>query len=251
MYPTDAASIRWRYFLDLPDLITCVVVGIALLITNLCMSVDPLYVPPNDSTSSFPFPGKSTIPTVWLIVMVFGIGIVVIIAFFFLSRRFPSIFRTFNPFAALWGLVTIVLFTSFVTEIFKNYVGRARPDIYAACGENATMEMCQEKFGSRDGADQFKSWPSGHSSTAMSGFSCVTFFGQKVVRCKWMAVSVLWGLFIILAIFVGATRIRDFRHRADDVLAGLFIGFVVSIVLWSRFSKRIFGKEKAEILPGP
>ena len=243
MYPDAGDSIKWKYFLDIPDMITCIVVGIILAIVNFTMPVEPLFTPPNDSGSSFPYPGKSTIPTIWCGVIVFGFGIVEIIVFFFLARKCQSAFRQFNPFAALWGLILVVLVTLLVTTIFKNFVGRGRPDLYAACGPEGTIDACKAKLGSRDGEDEFKSWPSGHSSTAMSGLAYVTFLGQKVVKTKMMFVSVLWSMCIVLAVYVGATRIRDYRHRPDDVIAGLFIGFVFAWVLWTRFSKRVFGKE--------
>lgn len=242
MFWEEDQPIQWKEFLDLQGLYTALGIGVVLAICVFVMKVDPLYIPPNDSNSAFPHPGHSTIPTVWCGVIVFVVALVVIAVFFFLSRKFPQIFRKFNPFSAAWSGVNIVLTTLVVTYIFKNYVGRARPDVYAVCGENANMEQCKQKIG-KEAEDEWKSWPSGHSSVAMSGLSFVTFFGIKVVRSNQMWIVVLWSGFMMLALYIAATRIRDFRHHPDDVLAGLVFGFMFSHVLWSKFQKRVFMKE--------
>jgi membrane-associated phospholipid phosphatase len=107
--------------------------------------------------------------------------------------------------------------------LFKGFVGLARPDLYAQCGYNATFAECKEKIGhAADNA--FKSWPSGHSSIAMSGFLFPALFGQRLVKVKQLWVSVLFSAFIVFAFYLATTRVKDFRHHTDDVLAGFFIG---------------------------
>jgi phosphatidate phosphatase len=125
--------------------------------------------------------------------------------------------------------------------LLKDFVGRPRPDIYARCGYNATFEQCKAAIG--DGAeDAFKSWPSGHSSTAMFGglFAGLVFRG--IVASDHLWVAVLGAAFSLLGFWVGATRIRDYRHHPDDVLAGLFVGWVCTYSVWVRAKKRVFAR---------
>lgn len=230
---------KWRVFLAIDDLLTTIVVGIVCAIVSLVPHVNPLYVPANDSNSAFPHNENSTVPTIWLNIITFGCDAVIIVVFFFLQKRFPMWFRTFNPFAAAWSAITVVLMTVAVTEVFKVYVGRARPDIYSVCGNNVNFEECKKTL-PKEIEDQYKSWPSGHSSIAMSGLSYIALFGIKLMKTTTMWATVIWSGFIMLAIYIGATRIVDFRHHTDDVLAGLFIGFLWSVILWSKLKKRIF-----------
>jgi diacylglycerol diphosphate phosphatase / phosphatidate phosphatase len=74
------------------------------------------------------------------------------------------------------GLLVSVLLTGFLTEIIKVGVGRPRPDLIARCkpldgtpdSELITFEACSETD-YHTLHDGFKSFPSGHSSTAWAG----------------------------------------------------------------------------------
>lgn len=234
----------WRFF-DPLSLVTVVILGIICAICTFVPYVNPLFVPSGDSNSSFPHK-DSTIPTLWLNIVVFGCNCVVIVLLFILKRRFPKQLQQFRLFTAIWGLIAVVLTTTVITELSKVYVGRARPDAYDVCGDNVNFHECRDKLPNKI-EDEYKSWPSGHSSIAMSGLAYLTFFGIEVMRSTVMWIPVLWTGFIMLAIYIGSTRIRDFRHHPDDVLVGLFIGFVWSVVMWSKLKKRIFVKCEAEM----
>ena len=226
--------------IDVPNLI-CAIVCAVLWGVSTQTKPNPLYVPANDSLSSFP---KRDAGLPFTIVTVFVAAAQTVLAFgsYFLSARYPTILRQCKPFTAIWICLTCFCFTGFVTNIFKDYVGRARPDFYAYCGAGATYETCQDKD-HRD--EEFRSWPSGHSSGSMSGGLFLTLFAQKVVRIQMAWVSVVSCVFVCLAVYVGCTRIIGFRHHPDDVMAGLFLGYVVTSVIWSRNWKDLFVEEPA------
>ena len=77
--------INWLKTVDIPNLVCMVVTIIAFIAANY-VPVKQLYVPENDSLSSFPYPGKEKISTIVCAVIVIIIGIVMIVVFFLLSK---------------------------------------------------------------------------------------------------------------------------------------------------------------------
>jgi phosphatidate phosphatase len=234
----------WLVMLDIYGLLTAVGIVIMTLIFHFAVSLDPLYVPENDSLSNFPYPGKSTISATVCWIAVAVIDAVVLIAAYLLSFWRPHLFHRFNFFTAVWCALSTVLMVTFVTEWLKSVVGRPRPDIYARCGPNSNYSVCDKVIG-KDSKDEFKSWPSGHSSVSMSGTLFAVLFCQKLIWTRQVWSQILPLLLLLFPFYVGATRIRDFRHHPDDVIAGFFIGFVFTIVIWRRVYKRIFWRERA------
>lgn len=238
--------VDWIKIFD-PINIIPAVVSIVLWSVATYFKLKPLYVPPYDSLSQFPKKGKNTVHNSHVIIINFAILIVLIIAFTLLNFKCSKkIFRSFSPFTAIYAMVTAVCLTGFFTNVLKMYVGRARPDMYAYCGsQTAQYETCTNIKKSKQ-KGEFVSWPSGHSSNAMSGclFNCL--FLQKAISVRKLWWTTFCSLFLFGAIYVACSRVRDYRHHTDDVLAGLFIGFVVTIFVWQRSYKDIFFKRKNE-----
>ena len=225
---------------DLPNMICAIVCG-GLWLMSTYTTPTPLYIPPNDSLSSFP---KRDVGLPYTYVTIgFCVGLAALVAVsYFLSSRYPTLLRQCRPFTTIWIGLTCFCLTGFITNIFKDFVGRARPDFYAYCGEGATYETCQDKA-HRD--EEFRSWPSGHSSGSMSGAIFLAFFAQKAVRLQAAWVSVAASIFICAAFYVGSTRIIGFRHHPDDVIAGLFLGYVVTSLVWQKTQEDLFEQDPA------
>lgn len=236
---------NWVKIFDIPNFVTAVVLVI-IFVALLFLPVNQLYVPPNDSLSDFPHKEKSTISTALVIVIVVVLGLAFDIIFFFLSYKWPSIFRPFAPFTNAWVMISTLAAANICVNIFKCYVGRARPDFYALCGRDGSIKNCPGVKESKV-KDEFKSWPSGHSVTAMSGCLYLAYFTQKVFKSRNLYSSILPILLIILAVYIGSTRIRDFKHHPDDVIAGFFIGALFTDVIWRRCYKIIFPKDHEKI----
>ena len=238
----ETEKINWLKTVDIPNLVCMVVTVIAFIAANY-VPVKQLYVPENDSLSSFPYPGKEQISTIVCAVIVIVVGLVVIIGFFFLSLKFKRFFNQLNPFTAVYTFITVIAVTNVCVNIFKSYVGRPRPDLYARCGIDGSIDNCPGQT-KKVAKDEFKSFPSGHSATAMSGLLFIALFVQKCVKTRKLWVTTLCFLFILLAFYIGATRIRVCRHHTDDDLAGFFVGFLFCYIIWWRTYKEIFPKLK-------
>ncbi|EAY06875.1 PAP2 superfamily protein [Trichomonas vaginalis G3] len=248
MIEIDERDPLWKrilYFIDYQDMIISI---LALAVWLGLSTIEPnyLYIPENDGDSNYPMK-KSQIPFLLLSFIVFGGFNLIFIGLYFLARRYPKYFCRFDLFPVAWGLVFAISMSNIFVNVPKSYVGRARPDIYARCGVKNLTECPQKIL-----KEEHKSWPSGHSSTAMSATIYMAAFFIKFLYAKPYAI-IFSALFALFGIYVGATRIVDFRHHPDDVLAGLFIGFIAAYIVWENLSTKIFieSNQKDETLPLP
>ena len=223
-------------------IVSCIFFGITALVKP-----DPLYFPPNDSNSAFPHAEKNALPSLVMGILLAVVAIIIIVAAYFLRKFFPQHFRSFKLITVVWGLLACEGISNTCVGIFKNMVGRPRPDIFAVCGLNVTSDPSScPQLTKTEFYDQFRSWPSGHSSTAMSGFLFLALFLQNLFVSEQMWTSAISSLLILLAFYCGSTRIRDFKHHPDDVIAGFFTGFVFTYIIWNRIKKEIFQFEESE-----
>lgn len=227
--------------LDIPNFVGAVIAAVLWVISKFCVPQFKLYVPPNDSLSNFPKKvGKDLVPFNPMITGIIISQFLLVFLVYFLSKKFPKILKEFNPFTAFYIGIIIFSFNNFATNIIKGYVGRARPDLYGHCGENSNHLTCNKK-------EEFRSWPSGHSSASMSGTLYPCLFLQKVVKTRNSIWIIVCCMLPIISLYVGGSRIRDFRHHPDDVLAGLFLGAFITFIFWIRTYKTIFLKKINDI----
>lgn len=147
--------------------------------------------------------------------------------------------------AGLLGIVVSHAFALTATTIVKVCVGRPRPDFLNRCqpmagAQNrtpfglATERVCTTDVNSHLIQDGFRSFPSGHSSTAFAGLTFLTLWlaGKFHLwqRSRGNAFFA-WLLFIPMlgATLIAVSRTMDYRHHATDVIAGGLLGFVIAL----------------------
>jgi diacylglycerol diphosphate phosphatase/phosphatidate phosphatase len=143
-----------------------------------------------------------------------------------------------------------MLLTSFVTDLIKNAVGRPRPDLISRCKPAdgtpdhilVSFEVCTENDHHRL-HDGWRSFPSGHSSFAFSGFGFLALFlaGQMhVFRPEGDLVRGLLALAPLLAAaLIAISRCEDYRHDVYDVTCGSILGMVIAYWSYRRFYPRL------------
>jgi diacylglycerol diphosphate phosphatase/phosphatidate phosphatase len=154
----------------------------------------------------------------------------------------------------LLGLCLSLLTTSFLTDIFKNAIGRPRPDLIARCKPDpstphntlVTIDVCTEKDGHllQDG---WRSYPSGHSSFAFAGLGWLSLFLASQTHCLRPRASHITVL-LCLAPLVGAaliaiSRLEDYRHDVFDVVSGSVLGAVVTTFNWRRYFPSLWASD--------
>ncbi len=152
------------------------------------------------------------------------------------------------------GLVTSVALALFITVSVKLMVGRPRPDFLARCfypGE-IPEPMTWVKPGLpgpctnpdpsvvREGR---KSFPSGHSSLAFSGWVYLALFLYDFLGAFLPPVGneggQVWTLFVATmptlgAVLVGCSRVSDYWHHPTDVMAGAALGTLCAFLSYAQ-----------------
>lgn len=146
---------------------------------------------------------------------------------------------------AVLGLLFAVLLTAVITDAIKDAIGQPRPDFFWRCfpdGNGVFNETTGEMIchgDSRVIREGHKSFPSGHTSWSFAGLGFlamylgdkVKFFDQRGQVGKFMIVSAP----LMLATFVGISRIDDYVHRWQDVFVGALLGLCMALVFYKLF----------------
>lgn len=144
------------------------------------------------------------------------------------------------------GLAVTIFTTALLTDIFKNLIGRPRPDLIARCSpmettplhQLVTIDVCTETRHHRL-HDGWRSFPSGHSSFAFSGLGWLALFlasQTSSFRPGTSFASVLLCLLPLLgASAIAISRLEDYRHDVGDVLCGAALGFLIAYANWRRY----------------
>mmetsp|Transcript_15459 Transcript_15459/g.30528 ORF Transcript_15459/g.30528 Transcript_15459/m.30528 type:complete len:302 (-) Transcript_15459:440-1345(-) len=137
----------------------------------------------------------------------------------------------------------------FVTTVAKKQAGRPRPNFYAMCKWNTTapgVEGCTA--GPHGEWESRQSFPSGHSSFAFSGMMFLALFlldkVQLLARKRKIPIALPLNIAQLaaclpvgLAMWVAITRVVDFWHNYDDILAGSVLGTMCAYQAWVQRSR--------------
>ncbi|KAK9455811.1 phosphatidic acid phosphatase type 2/haloperoxidase [Dipodascopsis uninucleata] len=139
---------------------------------------------------------------------------------------------------AILGLALSVTVSIVIVTSLKQIVGRPRPDSISRCKPEAgahdaspyglsSIEICTQT--DKSILDEgFRSWPSGHSSTAFAGlFYLSLYLAGKLSLFD--NKGEVWKTVIVISPSLGAaaiacTRILDHRHHGSDAVTGSLMG---------------------------
>ncbi|KAF7195538.1 Diacylglycerol pyrophosphate phosphatase 1 [Pseudocercospora fuligena] len=195
----------------------------------------------DDPRISHPHAEIERVPVVWLFVYAGIVPLALIVAWAALAR--PSLHKAH---VTILGLIISILATTFLTDIFKDAIGRPRPDLIARCKPEAsaphdrlvTVDVCTE---TRHHVlhDGWRSYPSGHSSFAFSGLGWLALLlasQTHLLRPRASFGVVLICMIPLLgACLIAISRLEDYRHDVFDVVSGSLLGFLVALLNWRRY----------------
>lgn len=211
----------------------------------------------DDESLKYPFIKNDTVTVLDLALIVLVVPFITIIIseilfYRLMNKKYPLqnvdfILHTLSILSD-WFLATCISFIT--TNFIKAMVGRYRPMFMDACKPNidcnlpayqgkyiTNFECLEEQWP----LEQLrKSFPSGHSSESMVAMTYIALYLNKRYKrfnfCRFLIV-ILQLIFILISIFVGLSRIQDFRHHWSDVLAGFLLGSMIALI-----STRLTGK---------
>ncbi|XP_036971015.1 phospholipid phosphatase 2b isoform X2 [Acanthopagrus latus] len=146
----------------------------------------------------------------------------------------------FNQYvAALYKVVGTFLFGAAVsqslTDLAKYTIGRPRPNFMAVCSPKVCKGYMQEinctgKL--QDVTESRLSFYSGHSSFGMYCMLFLALYVQARLSAKWARLlrPTIQFFLVAFAVYVGYTRVSDYKHHWSDVLVGLLQGALVAVL---------------------
>ncbi|XP_036384100.1 phospholipid phosphatase 1-like isoform X2 [Megalops cyprinoides] len=148
-----------------------------------------------------------------------------------------------------------------LTDIAKYSIGRLRPHFLDVCrpvSVNCTAGGYIENFtcaGDKKMVNEARlSFYSGHSSFSMYCMLFLALYIQARLQTEWARLlrPTLQFFLIAASVYVGLSRVSDYKHHWSDVLTGLIQGALMAIlivVFVSDFFKKSVEPEKEEEIP--
>uniref|UniRef100_A0A8B9VZQ6 Phospholipid phosphatase 2 n=1 Tax=Anas zonorhyncha TaxID=75864 RepID=A0A8B9VZQ6_9AVES len=150
-----------------------------------------------------------------------------------------------NYLAALYKVVGTFLFggaiSQSLTDLAKYMIGRLRPNFLAVCNPDWSRVNCSTyvqlenicRGEGRDVTESRLSFYSGHSSFGMYCMMFLALYVQARLVGKWARLlrPTIQFFLIAFAIYVGYTRVSDYKHHWSDVLAGLLQGALIAVLI--------------------
>lgn len=147
----------------------------------------------------------------------------------------------FDFILVLVGHSGCIIVANILSNIIKLQVGRPRPDFFAVLGIQANSETAMpDDMPVKNYIECFKSFPSGHTTSASCGTLFLVLFLQHGINSNQFTVFFLKLLPLLYAFYIGAMRITEHRHHIEDVLAGMIIGFIIPGCFFAGQHDRIF-----------
>ena len=201
-----------------------------------------LFVPKRDPRCSYPHYDSGIKEFTNLIICVIVPYVVYIIMYAIIKAK--GLLSGMVPFDFIYALVGhggCVIMANIVANILKLQVGRPRPDFFAVLGVQANSETgIPDDMTVKAYQECFKSFPSGHTTTACCGTLFLVLFLQSGVISNQFTVFFLKCVPLMYAFYIGAMRITEHRHHFEDVLAGMVIGFLFPVVFFLGQHDRLF-----------
>ncbi|KAJ7993948.1 hypothetical protein DPEC_G00259970 [Dallia pectoralis] len=194
--------------------------------------------PLKDDTISYQLLGGVMIPLI-LIVVVGGecLGV-----YFTRVRTKSSLGTNYvaRNYKAVGSFVFGVAASLSLTDIAKYSIGRLRPNFLAVCkpvwdGIDCKSEIYIEQFtctGDKTMVDESRiSFYSGHASFSMYCMLFLALYIQARLQTRWARLlrPTIQFFLISASVYVGLTRISDYKHHWSDVLTGFLQGVIIAI----------------------
>jgi len=200
-------------------------------------------IPKSEAT----FPG----PKLWFVSLwiPFCVSVILGAVFPLVVSTLPNNTPLHNVHAGVCTILVAIGLSELVTQTFKIYVGRLRPNFYQMCGFDTSTLACTN--GDEMEMESRMSFPSGHSSLSFCGMMVLTLFligrvglGRSIVpktaRGKGKALLLLSCSPLLLSFWIATSRLTDNWHHPSDILAGSALGSICGMISYHLFFPHVF-----------
>ncbi|XP_068105336.1 phospholipid phosphatase 1 isoform X2 [Hyperolius riggenbachi] len=230
------------------DIVCLVLAGLPFAILNVKHSSFKRGFFCNDDSIRYPYK-EDTISYELLAAVVIPISILIIILGEALSVYYNHLqsngFIRNHYVATLYKAIGTFIFGAAVsqslTDIAKYTIGRLRPHFLDVCKPDWSKINCSAGYivdfvcqGDAVKANEARlSFYSGHSSFSMYCMLFLALYLQSRMRGDWARLlrpTIQFGL-VAVSIYVGLSRVSDYKHHWSDVLVGLIQGAIVAVLI--------------------
>ncbi|XP_072991177.1 lipid phosphate phosphatase 2-like isoform X1 [Typha latifolia] len=190
--------------------------------------------------TDFKYPHKSNTIPFWAVLIIAVVLPLVIFITLYLYRK--DVYDLHN---ATLGILFSWLITGIITDAIKIAVGRPRPDFFWRCfpdGKELYDQVTGNVICHGDSLlikNGHKSFPSGHTSCSFAGLGFLALYLSGKIKAfdrrGHVAKLCIVLLPLLLASLVGISRLDDYRHHWEDVLAGGLLGSIVATFCYLQF----------------
>ncbi|XP_051524508.1 phospholipid phosphatase 1 [Myxocyprinus asiaticus] len=197
----------------------------------------------NDDTINYPFK-EDTISYQLLMGIIIPFTLIIIIfgECFSIYLRSRSSF-SYEYIGCVYKVVGSFVFgaalSQSLTDIAKYSIGRLRPHFLTACKPKWSLIDCKSGYienftctGDQTISNEGRlSFYSGHSSFSMYCMLFLALYLQSRLRARWARLlqPTIQFFFIAASLYVGLSRVSDYKHHWSDVLTGLIQGALVAL----------------------
>lgn len=195
----------------------------------------------DDTSISYPYK-KDTISHGTMAAVTITCSIVIITtgeAYLVYTKRLHSNSQFNQYLSALYKVVGTFLFGAAVsqslTDLAKFTIGRPRPNFLAVCAPtvcNGYTLQINCTGNPRNVTESRLSFYSGHSSFGMYCMLFLALYVQARMQGKWTRLvrPTIQFFLVTYALYVGYTRVSDYKHHWSDVLVGLLQGTLIAVL---------------------
>ncbi|CAL4096572.1 unnamed protein product, partial [Meganyctiphanes norvegica] len=160
---------------------------------------------------------------------------------------------------ASFGIYWLGLTVAFmINMLIKFSIGRLRPHFIEVCKPDWSQIQCYTSDGKPAYVDPIPctgeqnskmlnsrlSFPSGHASLSMFTMLYLTIYLHVHLRMRYTCVLrvIFQVAFLTIALYTGLSRIHDYKHHWEDVLAG-FVEGIIEALLWTNYVANLVPKK--------
>ncbi|CAL8274590.1 unnamed protein product [Merluccius merluccius] len=249
-----------KRILILVDVLSVVVAALPSAILTLRFSPYQQGIDCNDGSINFPY-RKDTISHGTMAAVTITCSMVIITsgeAYLVYAKRLYSNSQFNQYLSALYKVVGTFLFggaiSQSLTDMAKFTIGRPRPNFLSVCapvscsGYTAQIN-CTGLH--RNVTESRLSFYSGHSSFGMYCMLFLSLYVQARMQGKWTRLvrPTIQFFLVAFSLFVGYSRVSDYKHHWSDVLVGLLQGALIACLIVRYVSD--FFKERLPLCEEP
>lgn len=232
---------RKKIILVVVDVLCVVVAALPSVILTLMFRPYQQGIDCDDKSISYPF-RRATISHGTMAAVTISSSLLIITvgeAYLVYCKRLHSNSQFNQYLAALYKIVGTFLFGAAVsqslTDMAKFTIGRPRPSFLAVCAPvvcSGYMPQINCTGNPRNVTESRLSFYSGHSSFGMYCMLFLALYVQARMQGKWTRLvrPTIQFFLIAFAVYVGYTRVSDYKHHWSDVVVGLLQGTLIAIL---------------------